>query len=82
VIKHRRVRVTICQKLGLSKPRCSGFNCGDLNLENRDLAGYWKLVVDGGREYQGGYSASNSLLFGVGREGSGWMRDIAELSVG
>ena len=76
------LRIAIRKKLGLSKPRNSGFNRGGSNLENRDLSENRELVVDDDGEDQAGYSASNSLLFGLKREGSAWMRGVAEFSVG
>ena len=38
--------------------------------------------MDAGREYQGGYSTSNALLFGVRREGSALMKGTAGFPVG
>ena len=75
-IRHRIVRMKIREKLGPSKPR-RGLNHGSF-----DLSAYWKFAVDGGREYQGGYSASNSLLFGVKGEGSTWTGGAAKFSLG
>jgi hypothetical protein len=38
--------------------------------------------VDGDGERQAGYSVSNSLLFGVKREGSAWLKGVVESAVG
>jgi len=38
--------------------------------------------VDGGREYQGGYSALDTLLFGVKRDGSAGVKGMAGFSAG
>jgi len=45
-------------KLGFSKPRNSGFDCGSLNLKNRGLSAYMEFAVDGGGEGQARCSAS------------------------
>ena len=69
------------EKLGLSKPRNSGFGRGSFNLEGRDVSAYW-ISVDGGREGGAGHSASNSPPLEVKRDGFSWMRDAVGLSVG
>ena len=81
------------EKLGLSNPRNSGFDRGGPNmgyasleqsdciLESQDLSAYWKFAVDSDGEREARCSVSNSLPFGVGRRGSAWMRDAAELPV-
>jgi len=90
VIKHKMVRIAIRVKLGVSKPRNSGFDRGvsnlrsvsltrrDCRLENRDLS---EISTDGDGEGQAGYSGSNSLLFGVRGDGSPWMSGVAGFSV-
>jgi len=64
------VRIAIREKLGLSKPRNSGFDLGGSDFKSGDSSPYWKSVVDGGWEYQGGYSASELLLLRVEAEES------------
>jgi len=93
VRRQRRVRIAIREKLGLSKPRNSGFDRDgsnlrsvslrrrDCGLETRDLSEHQKLAVDGDVENRVGYSGSNSLLLGVRRGGSAWMRGAAGFSV-
>jgi len=50
-------------KLGLSKPRNSGFDCGNLN---RGFSAYMEFVVDGGGEGQVESSASTRGVAGWG----------------
>jgi len=82
VIKHRTVRIAIREKLGVSKPRNSGFNLGNFNLESRNFSANWELVADGGREAEAGSSTSNSPPFEVKRGRSVWTGGVAGFSVG
>ena len=75
MIGHKRVRIAIRRRLGLSKPRNSGFGRGG------DLSSYREFVVDGGREGEVGHSASKSLLVGVRRERFAWVMGAAGLPV-
>ena len=61
-MRHRRVRITMREKLGLSKPRNGGFDRGG------DSSAYWPFVVEGGKDGRAGSSAPNALLFGAKRE--------------
>jgi len=70
VIKHRTVRIAIREKLGPPTPRNNGFDLGRLDFKSRDSPAHWKSAVDGGWEYQGGYSASEFLLLRVESEES------------
>ena len=63
------MRIAIREKLGLSKPRKSGFDRGGSELRNRDSSTGWR--VDGGGE---GRAVASSSPFGVEREGSIWVR--------
>ena len=75
VIKHRIVRIAIRVKLGVSKPRNSGFDRGgsnlrsvslrDCRLENQDLSEYWDFSLDGDDEGRVGSPGSNSPPFRV-----------------
>ena len=72
------MRITIREKLGLSKPWNSGFDRGgDFSVHCTR-----EFVVDGCRDGKGGYSAAESPLSEVKREASSWMRGVAGLSVG
>ena len=71
--------MAIREKLGVSKPRISGFDCGSFSLENQDFSGGWGLVVGSGGEGQAGCSA---FLFGVRREGSPSMSGASGFSIG
>jgi len=63
------------EKLGFSKPWISSFDRGG------DLSVNWEFAVDGGG-YQGGRSASDSLLFGVEGGERSRMSGAVEFSVG
>ena len=92
VIKHRIVRTAIREKLGVSKPRNSGFDRGVSNLrsvglrdcraENRNFPGYWNFSLDCDDEGRVGHPGSNSPPFRVKVDGSAWMSSEAGLSVG
>ena len=70
------MRIAIREKLGLSKPRNSGFDRGGAEFRNRDSSSGWRFVVGGGRE---GRAVASSSPFGVGGGWSVWMR--AEFSL-
>jgi len=89
-MRHRTVRATIREKLGLSRPWNSGFNRESLNLtsanlrrrlEDQDLPSEcWEFAVDDGREGEAGSSVSYSLPFVVERRELIW--PVAGSSVG
>ena len=86
--------IVMREKLGLSKPRNSGFDRGNLSLrsvnlersdcwlEIQDLSVYWTFAVDVGGEGEAERSASNSPSPRVKRRGSGWMSGATEFSIG
>jgi len=74
---HRTANIAIREKLGLLKPRNSGFDRG-----NRDFSAYREFIVGGDEEGLGEYSASKPVLFWVKWEDSIWMRGVVGFSVG
>ena len=65
VRRHRKVRIAMRDKLGLSNPRNSGFDCGGSNLENQVLSVCKEFLVDGGWEGRDGSSASRRGVAGL-----------------